>query len=509
MAKKIMIQGTMSNAGKSFLCTGLLRIFASDGYRAAPFKAQNMALNSYITKDLLEIGRAQAVQAQAAGIEPCADMNPVLLKPTTDVGSQVIVRGVPVGNMSAEEYYTYKKELMPVVLDSFKKLDEAYDIIVIEGAGSPAEINLKDDDIVNMGLAKLVHSPVLLAGDIDPGGVFAQLYGTVMLLNKEERDLIKGLIINKFRGDLSILSPGIRMIEDLCDLPVIGVVPYTDVKIEDEDSLRSNFAISNPDGLVDIAVIRFPRISNYTDIDALTEVREASVRYVSTVSELGTPDLIILPGSKSTISDLLWMRENGLEAGIRNMAGNGVPVFGICGGYQMMGMTITDNDKSESDRETGTVCGMELIPTETVFHPEKVRTRVTGAFGTVTGALSGLSGMNMSGYEIHMGLTSLQEGRLPLCYVIEDTTGEKSGLFAKDGISDGNCYGTYLHGIFDEPGIAEAVVNSLLKAKGISDVTAHSTDHRKFKESQFDELADVLREHLDIGKIYKIMEDAV
>ena len=372
MARSIMIQGTMSNAGKSLIAAGLCRIFAQDGYKTAPFKSQNMALNSFITEDGLEMGRAQVVQAEAAGVKPSADMNPILLKPTTDVGSQVIVNGVSIGNMRAKDYFAYKKQLIPQIMEAYKRLDEAYDVIVIEGAGSPAEINLKSDDIVNMGLAAMVDAPVLLAGDIDRGGVFAQLYGTVELLEPEERNRIKGLIINKFRGDKSILEPGLRQLEDLCKIPVAGVVPYMNVDIEDEDSLSSKLGNTRQKGCIDIAVIRFPKISNFTDMDVFERMDEVSIRYVSKPSELKTPDMVILPGTKNTIDDLLWMRQIGLEAAILKLAARQVPVWGICGGFQMMGEWLVDELAIESSYK-GKIRGMGLFPVETEFEEEKVR----------------------------------------------------------------------------------------------------------------------------------------
>lgn len=503
MAKKLMIQGTMSNAGKSLLTAGILRILKQDGYRAAPFKSQNMALNSYITKDGLEIGRAQAVQAQAAMTEPTVDMNPILLKPTTDMGSQVIVHGVPRGTMMARDYFAYKKTLIPEVLGSFARLEQEYDIIVIEGAGSPAEINLKQDDIVNMGLAKLLDAPVLLVGDIDRGGVFAQLYGTVMLLEPEERQRIKGLIINKFRGDKTILDPGITMIEELCGIPVVGVTPFLPVEVEDEDSLSSRLENREGNGLVDIAVIRFPRLSNFTDFQVFSCMPEVSLRYVNHVRELRTPDLVILPGTKNTIEDLLWMRGSGLEAAVKKLAAGGVPVFGICGGYQMMGMSLLDAKGIESACGPKNVPGMELIPMDTCYEEEKIRTRVAGAFGEITGILSGLSGKEMEGYEIHMGMTKAREGRLPMTYLLEQQGGSKKAKV--DGISDGNCYGTYVHGIFDGKGVAEAVVSGLLKAKGMDRESVDSFDYHAFKEQQYDKLAEGLRKHLDMKQIYHIM----
>ncbi len=309
MAKCIMIQGTMSNAGKSLLCAGLCRVFKQDGYRVAPFKSQNMALNSFITEAGGEMGRAQVVQAEAAGIAPDVRMNPVLLKPTTDVGSQVIVNGEVQGNMRAMEYYRRKLEYVPAIIVAYNSLANEYDIIVIEGAGSPAEINLKQVDIVNMGLAKMVDAPVLLVGDIDRGGVFAQLYGTVALLENEERARIKGTIVNKFRGDRAILEPGIKMLEELCGVPVAGVIPYVHVDIDDEDSLSERFNRDCTRKLLDIAVIRLPRISNFTDFSPFERYENVSLRYVDRVADLHQPDIIILPGTKRTISDLRWLRQ--------------------------------------------------------------------------------------------------------------------------------------------------------------------------------------------------------
>ena len=340
MAKNLMVQGTMSNAGKSIITAGILRVLKQDGYRVAPFKSQNMALNSYITKDGLEMGRAQVMQAEAAGIEPCVQMNPILLKPTSDVGSQVIVNGVPLKNMPAKEYFKYKKKLIPDILSAYETLDRQYDVIVLEGAGSPAEINLKQDDIVNMGLAKLVDAPVLLAGDIDRGGVFAQLYGTVELLEPAERARIKGLVINKFRGDAAILKPGLTMLEEKTHLPVLGVVPYLRVDIEDEDSLSSRLESNTAVKPLDAAILRLPHISNFTDFMPLEQHPLLSVRYVQSPRQLGAPDVVILPGTKNTIDDLLWLRQCGLEGAVQKLAAAGTPVLGVCGGYQMLGQTL-------------------------------------------------------------------------------------------------------------------------------------------------------------------------
>ena len=308
-AKSIMIQGTMSNAGKSLLAAGLCRIFRQDGYSVAPFKSQNMALNSYITRDGLEMGRAQVVQAEAAGVEPTVEMNPILLKPTSDMGSQVIVNGVPLGNYKAGDYFRMKRQLVPQIMAAYRKLEEQYDIIVLEGAGSPAEINLKAEDIVNMGMARMAKAPVLLAGDIDRGGVFASLYGTIALLEPEERAMVKGTIINKFRGDVDILKPGLDMLEELTHVPVLGVVPMMDVDLDDEDSLSDQLRRTGGDAPLDVAVVRLPRISNFTDFNALGRHPAVGLRYVSNPFELGRPDLVVLPGTKSTLHDLDWLKE--------------------------------------------------------------------------------------------------------------------------------------------------------------------------------------------------------
>ena len=496
-----MIQGTMSNAGKSLLCAGLCRIFKQDGYKVAPFKSQNMALNSFITKNGLEMGRAQVVQAEAAGIEPQVEMNPILLKPTNDVGSQVIVNGEVLKNMSAREYFAYKKKLIPDIMKAFHKLEEENDIIVIEGAGSPAEINLKKDDIVNMGLAKMVDAPVLLVGDIDRGGVFAQLLGTLMLLEEEERDRVKGLIINKFRGDKTILDPGIVMLEERGGIPVVGVTPYMQVEIEDEDSLTERFEGGKREkdtiGMVDIAVIRTPRISNFTDFMLLENVPGVSLRYVKNPGELRKPDMIILPGTKNTMGDLKWLRQSGMEGKILKAHARGCVVWGICGGYQMLGKTLSDPDKVE---DGGSMNGLGLLPVETTFTTEKTRTRINGRFVHVDGILKELQGLELEGYEIHMGQTKLLGGS-PM-NEIHDTVKKRKNT---DGISHENAYGTYIHGIFDKEEVVTEIVRTLAQKKGLSLDEMKGVDLKTFKESQYDLLADTLRKHLDMERIYEIM----
>lgn len=502
MAKAIMIQGTMSNAGKSLLAAGLCRIFKQDGYRVAPFKSQNMALNSFITEEGLEMGRAQVMQAEAAGIRPSVLMNPILLKPTNDIGSQVIVNGEVLGTMSARDYFKYKKKLIPKVMEAYHKLEENYDIIVIEGAGSPAEINLKQEDIVNMGMAKQAKAPVLLVGDIDRGGVFAQLIGTVMLLEADEQQMIKGMIINKFRGDKTILDPGVTALEEKTKIPVVGVAPYMELEVEDEDSLTERFSGSQEIGLIDIAVIRLPRISNFTDFNALEIIPGVSVRYVKCVQELKNPDMIILPGTKNTMEDLLWMRQNGLEAAVLKKAAEQKVIFGICGGYQMLGETLSDPQHVEAG---GEMKGMGLLPLDTVFTISKTRTRVQGTFTRPDGVLKSLGGTILEGYEIHMGESRLKEG----AHCFTKLTDAVSGVSKPDGVYCGNVYGTYVHGVFDREEVAKKMVEALGAQKGIDVSEMTGMDFAAFKETQYDKLAQGLREHLDMKKIYEILDAGI
>ena len=499
MAKPIMIQGTMSNAGKSLLAAGLCRIFHQDGYRVAPFKSQNMALNSFITDEGLEMGRAQVMQAEAAGIAPSVLMNPILLKPTNDIGSQVIVNGEVLGTMSARDYFAYKKKLVPDILKAYDQLDRENDIIVIEGAGSPAEINLKEEDIVNMGMAKMVKAPVLLVGDIDRGGVFAQLIGTLELLEENEKRLVKGLIINKFRGDKTILDPGVEMLEKRGGIPVVGIAPYLQIQVEDEDSLTERFDRTDTVGMIDIAVIRLPRISNFTDFNPLESVPGVSVRYVSHPSELKDPDIIFLPGTKNTMGDLRWMRESGMEAMVLKEASKGKLIFGICGGYQMLGEKLTDPYGVE---EGGSMAGMGLLPMETVFAEQKTRTRVAGNFRETAGVYAELSHVPLDGYEIHMGDTALS-GNAVWAADIRD---QVSGVSKQDGAICENAGGTYVHGLFERKETVQAFLQIAGKRKGVDVSQLKGVDFAEFKETQYDILASELRKHLDMEKIYQILE---
>lgn len=491
MAKVIMVQGTMSGAGKSLIVAGLCRIMRRDGYRAAPFKSQNMALNSFVTKEGLEMGRAQVMQAEAAGMEPLVCMNPILLKPTNHTGSQVIVDGRVLGNMSAREYFSCKRRFIPNIKNAFRKLEKLTDIIVIEGAGSPAEVNLRENDIVNMGLAELLDAPVLLVGDIDRGGVFAQLLGTLMLLQEEERQRVQGLIINKFRGDMTLLDSGIEILEEKGGIPVIGTVPYMDIALEDEDSQTSRFTGKEP-GKIDIAVIRYPRISNFTDFNVFELIPDVSVRYIASAAELGCPDLIFLPGSKNTMGDLYWMRVNGLEEAVKKAAKE-IPVCGICGGYQMLGEEISDPEGLEAG---GSMKGMGLLPVTTKLQSRKVRRQVRGNMNRTEGIFSALSGLAFEGYEIHMG-----HSRMP--YPVESG---QEGVLVWGG--NPNVFGTYVHGLFDQGGAAAALVKALAEKKGIALAEERCDDYRDFKEKQYDMLADILTEYLDMEKIYGLLREA-
>ncbi len=488
MAKVIMIQGTMSGVGKSVIAAGLCRIFSDDGYRVAPFKSQNMALNSYVTAEGLEMGRAQVMQAECARCEPMAIMNPILLKPTSDMGSQVILNGEVVGNMKAMDYFTHRKEYVKDVLRAFNRLSEIADVIVIEGAGSPVEMNLKKDDFVNMGLAGRVDAPVLLVGDIDRGGVFAQLLGTLNLLDQFERPRVRGMIVNKFRGDRRLFEDGVQILEERGHTKVVGVVPYIQVTLDDEDSLSERFGRTEVKTF-DIAVIRLGHISNFTDFDTFEQLGEVSVRYVTAAADLGDPDMIIIPGTKNTLSDLEAIKENGLAEALVRKAYSGTCVFGICGGYQMLGRRIEDPHNVE---EGGSREGLGLLPVDTILENEKTRTNFLGKITGATGVLSKLEGLDVTGYEIHMGKT---------------VPSEELTEFTSDGTGycRGNVYGTYIHGFFDKKDIAGSIIHNISASKGKGIMTAAMRDYSEYKDSQYNILARELRQSLDMDYIYEIM----
>lgn len=492
-AKVIMVQGTMSNSGKTFVTAGLCRVFRQAGYKVAPFKAQNMALNSYITKEGLEIGRAQAMQAEAAMIEPTHYMNPILLKPTSHMGSQVIVNGEVFANLSAKEYYEKKKSLKKDVMAAFRHLADEYDIIVIEGAGSPAEINLAEDDFVNMGMAKMADADVFLVADIDRGGVFASIYGTIKLMPPEDQARIKGVIINKFRGDVSILKPGLKMIEDLVNIPVIGVLPMEKIDVDDEDSLSERLNQKTIQEGIDVAVIRLPHISNFTDFSVFELVDGVSLRYVTEKKELKDPDLILLPGTKNTMSDMRWLKESGLEGAIIRASAK-TRVIGICGGFQLLGKELKDPYHVEYG---GEMEGLGLLDITTVFEEAKTRTRITGTI-LESSNMYQLENREVEGYEIHMGVTKNLGEAKPL---IELSDGRIDGFRNETG----SVWGSYLHGIFDNEQLLFGIVHQIMEEKGIDPLDNHLSI-AEYKEIQYNKLADLVRENIDMEYVYELLE---
>jgi len=479
-AKTLMVQGTASSVGKSVLVAALCRILKQDGLRVAPFKSQNMALNSFVTAEGGEMGRAQVVQAMAAGVEPSVDMNPILLKPEADARSQVIVRGKVYGTLPARDYYQERLRLLSIIEESLERLRASYDVVLIEGAGSPAEVNLKQNEIVNMRIARMAQAPVLLAGDIDRGGVFAALVGTLELLEPEERAFVRGFVINKFRGDVSLLKPGLDFLEARTGVPVVGVVPV-------QDGVK----------LIDIAVIQFPRISNFDDFDPLAQEEGVGVRYVRDAAALGGPDLVILPGTKSTMSDLGFLRRSGLAEAVIRLARKGTPVIGVCGGYQMLGQTIHDPQGVESSQPC--VAGLGLLPVSTTFEREKATHQVTARVADSTGMLAGATGKEVRGYEIHMGSTSGQGEAAP--FVVLERSGERACL--PDGCIDasGHILGTYIHGLFSNTSLRLSLLGYLAEKKGISlpRLGAIAT-----QEEHLNRLAALVRGHVDMGLIYRI-----
>ena len=506
MGNKIMLQGTASNVGKSIITTGLCRIFKQDGYNVIPFKSQNMALNSFITKEGLEMGRAQVSQAEACGIDPIADMNPILLKPNGNNKSQVIVRGKVVGDMSSKEYHEYKLQLTEVLGDIFEEFEEKYDVVVMEGAGSCAEINLMERDISNMGMAEIANAPVIIIGDIDRGGVFASLAGTMLLLPDEYKKRVKGVIINKFRGRKELLDSGIKMLEDIIKVPVLGVLPYTDIKIEEEDSVTTRFKQKVNKGDIHIEVVRTPHMSNFTDFNIFETQEDVSLRYVDFGESFGDPDIVIIPGTKSTIDDLMFLRKNGLENQIKELHRRGKLIIGICGGYQMLGKVLKDPYHVENDLEE--VEGIGLLDVETTFEMEKTTTQVKAILDeNFHGYLENLSGKEVSGYEIHMGITKRNENSNNFVTVkqkLEQKVNYQVGSVNKEC----NVFGTYLHGIFDDIDFTRTVLNNIRKMKNLEPIESNVKSFKEFKNQQYDKLADYLREHLDMEKIYEIMNES-
>ncbi len=504
-----MIQGTGSHVGKSILVCALCRILKQDGYRVAPFKAQNMALNSFVTKDGKEMGRAQVAQAEAAGIDPVVEMNPILLKPTGDCGSQVIIMGKPIGNMTAKEYYQKKADFVSIIKDAYDKLRSKFDIIVIEGAGSPAEINLKDGDIVNMGMAEMASAPVLLVTDIDRGGAFAWIVGTLELLTASERNMVKGIVFNKFRGDKSILKPGLDMLENRVNKPVVGVIPYIhSLGIDDEDSVSLERSSDNETNAiknnhVDIVVIKLPYISNFTDFNIFTYEKGIRVRFVDNVGNIGNPDLLIIPGTKNTVGDLMFLREKGISEEIIKLSRHGIVIIGICGGYQMLGKQINDPHHVESTKDS--IQGLGLLETMTTFAREK-QTYQIKAHMVEHENLFHVNG-EMVGYEIHMGETTYNGHNSVRSFArITERAGEMVDILDGCVSSDGNVMGTYIHGIFDNDGFRTGLINYLRLKKGLKSSNECHVNSKSVKEQRYKELADIVRRNINMNLVYSTMK---
>lgn len=468
--RPVMLVGTGSDVGKSILCTAFCRIFLQDGYTPAPFKAQNMALNSFVTPDGLEIGRAQAVQAEAAGVPCHTDMNPILLKPNSEHTTQVVLNGKPIGNRSAYDYFRKegREELRQAVFTAYDRLNRRYNPIVMEGAGSVSEINLRDTDLVNMPMARWADADVILIADIDRGGVFASTYGSIMLQLPEDRSRIKGIIINKFRGDIRLFEEGRRMMEDICGVPVLGVVPmFHDIFIEEEDSVglaHKNTRISPAEYQLNVAVVLLHHISNFTDFDVLERDERVNLFYTNNAEDMAQADIIIIPGTKSTLDDLLLLRKDGIAGAIIQAHKDGKKIIGICGGYQILGQTVSDPDGVEGSIPQ--LPGLGLLPIHTIMTPEKTTRTVSFRFN---GALC-------KGYEIHQGHSTSEEQ-----------------VLVKD-----NCIGTYIHGFFDNP----SVMDFLLAGRGEKRPVSTS---EQFKEEQYNLLAQHVREYVDINKLYQIL----
>jgi adenosylcobyric acid synthase len=493
-AKTLMIQGSMSSVGKSMLVTALCRIFARKGIRVAPFKAQNMSNNAGVTSTGGEIGRSQHTQALACGIEPTVQMNPVLLKPEADMRSQVIVNGKIWESLPAIDYYQRKAFLWEQVTSALDSLRDEYDLIIIEGAGSPAELNLKQGDIVNMAVAQYAQSPVLLAGDIDRGGVFAQLLGTMMLLDPDEHQLIKGFIVNKFRGDPRLFEDGITILQDRSHVPVLGVIPYIHqhgIPEEDAVAIEPQNRIASPIEAIDIAVIALPRIANFDDFDPLQAEHGVTIRYISDVSEFGTPDAVILPGTKSTIADYQWLQASGLAEKIQQYAVDGGAVVGICGGYQMLGQTIRNPQHIESDTDYLETLG--LLSTETLFLSEKSTYQIQATIRSHIDWLKPLRGSRISGYEIHMGQTQSSSSWLSI------QQRNHQDVTLSDGAinTEGRIWGCYIHGLFHNRDFRRAWLTSL--GWQITEIPNISLDNA------FDRLADRVEAHLDINTLQQII----
>ncbi len=498
MAKKIMFQGTGSSVGKSLIVAAVCRILNNRGYQVAPFKSQNMSLNSYITEDGKEMGRAQVVQAEAARIKPMVEMNPILLKPTSDVGSQVILNGEVFQNMEAIKYFSAKDYLIPHIEKAFQTLSEKYDVIVIEGAGSPAEINLRSRDIVNMGLAEIVDTDVLLIGDVDKGGVFAALYGTFLLLSDLEQARIKGFVINKFRGDVELLMPGVKMLEALIHRPCYGVIPFIgDLKIDDEDSVTERFTLKSNKGLK-VGVVKLPYMSNFTDFTVFDLEVDVSLEYLTNGDALQECDVIVIPGSKNTIHDMQYLLESGLNHAIYKAHRNQIPIIGICGGYQLLGQSIEDAYGVESIESR--INGLGLLEVKTQMAKDKTTRQATGKVIAPFLDLPILD-LHLNGYKIHMGETTFMNANVRP-FMLTDL-----GIY-EGAISDtGTVMGTYFHGIFDNDNFRNVLLHRLRREKGIGEFF-EPISFEALKDSEYDRLAMHVEANLDIEALLKLLEQS-
>ena len=508
LAKRLMFLGTGSDVGKSVLTAAFCRILKQDGYRVAPFKAQNMALNSFITPEGGEMGRAQVVQAEAAGIEPHVDMNPILLKPTSHVGSQVIVRGKAIGNFSASEYYQHKKSLVSVVHESYQRLAQQYEVIVLEGAGSAVELNLKEHDLVNLAMAEMADAPSILVGDIDRGGIFAQLLGSFMLMTPAERERIIGFVVNKFRGDPQLFVDGVHIIASRAGRPVFGVIPYFDhLALPEEDSVALGRRMqpagkgASGDHLA-IGVVRLPFVSNYTDFDSFEQEPDIDLEYFNRPEQAFGFDAVILPGSKNTIEDLAHLQDIGMAEAIVSYYKSGGTVIGLCGGYQMLGLRVMDPHGVESHLQE--LSGLGLLDMDTEMFPEKVTSQVEAKF-LAHGAFSFHDSEPLFGYEIHMGRSVSRGSAQPLFRIVRQ--GGRP-MDVPDGLAqpDGRVWGTYVHGIFDNDHFRRAFLHDLQRRSGRTNtLSAAPFSFRRWKEEQFDRLAEHVRKHCDVEAIYRLM----
>ncbi|MGL4449669.1 MAG: cobyric acid synthase [Sarcina sp.] len=505
--KNLMIQGTASDVGKSVITAGLCRVLYQDGVKVAPFKSQNMSLNSFITKEGKEMGRAQVVQAEAACTEPRCAMNPILMKPTGDMNAQIIFNGEVYGDLSAIDYHIQKDEFKEKIKKIYETLEKDFEVIILEGAGSPAEINLRENDLVNMWMAELVDAPIILVGDIDKGGVFASIYGTLALLTSEEKARVKGVVINKFRGDITILEPGLKMLEDLIQIPVLGVVPYFRLEIDEEDAVSDRLKVvrKSVDGEITVKIIKMPYMSNFTDFNVLYSLDGINTSYVNNPEKLNDADMIIIPGSKNTIKDLIYLKDMRYDEKLNELKRKGKYIFGVCGGFQILGNKIINTLKSECDIEE--IKGLGLLDIVTEFKDTKVTTQIRGKVTSDRHLLKECDEFYIEGYEIHMGRT-IEVGDKAIPFLeLKEILGESEFRVEGYRSDDGKVYGTYIHGIFDTLAFTRKIAQNIRNEKGIKykEKCIDEKTYKELRDSEYNKLANILRDSLDIEKIYKIL----